>query len=202
MLETSANENWILKKKLLWISRDLHLKYMRSNAVINTAKAMFHSQFRCCHQKFLLKILFIRTFFDYDQHKTPLKPSTRKKVVGTSRNNSTNKVQNLRLGLTLIRFNFVVQLAWLHKIISSECINFCHSSRSFSISACLNAIFIVYWQHVLSFSLMRFIETFLFFIQSKESMSDPPHLKFTLWLDIINQQNQIWNQCISLMFSI
>ena len=33
----------------------------------------------CCLQKFLLKILFIRTLFDFNQQKIALKPTTTKK---------------------------------------------------------------------------------------------------------------------------
>ena len=43
-----------------------------------------------------------------------------------------------------------------------------------------NATASVYWKHLLSFLLMEFIAAFLFFIQSGESIYDPPQFDFVL----------------------
>ena len=54
-----------------------------------------------------------------------------------------------------------------------------------------NATVIAYWKHLSSFLLMGFIVAFLFFIQSGESVYDPPWLGFTLWhYNTINEHNQ------------
>ena len=59
--------------------------------------------------------------------------------------------------------------------------NFCYSFCIFFIFWWFNATVAVYWKHLLSFSLLGFIVAFLFFIQSGESIYNPPWFGFILW---------------------
>ena len=60
-------------------------------------------------------------------------------------------------------------------------LTFFNSYGSFLISSWFNAIFTAYWKHQFSFLLMEFIVAFLFFIQSRESIHDPPRFGFIMW---------------------
>ena len=51
-------------------------------------------------------------------------------------------------------------------------------------------IVVVHWKHLLSFSFMRFIVTFLLFIQSGDSIYNPPPLKCYLWHLYYNEWTQ------------
>ena len=52
-------------------------------------------------------------------------------------------------------------------VILSECV---------SMSSWFNTTVTAYWKHLLSFLLIQYIVAFLFFIQSRESKYDPPHI--------------------------